>query len=73
MCVCRFVDDEADPKLQSKLLEDAAYTKSKILTLLEDINVYHRKQPYVTRCLHTLSKSIPKSAFGKQVDTYSVL
>ncbi|KAF6022746.1 ORC3 [Bugula neritina] len=71
----KFVDDEADPKLQSRLLEDAAYTKSKILTLLEDINVYHRKQPYVTRCLHTLSKSIPKSAFGKQLREvyYSVL
>ena len=63
----RFVENETDPKIQIKLLEDDSYTQKTILSLIEEINNYHNKQPYILRCLHSLVKDLPGCGFGKQV------
>lgn len=61
------MESETDPGIQIKLLENDSFTQKKILALIEHIDVYHRKQPYLLKCLHSLVKDLPSCSFGKQV------
>lgn len=65
------MEEELDADRQINLLTDDSYTKQAVLTLISNVETYHRIQPYLLTCLHHLVKDLPGSIFGRQVNEFS--
>ena len=68
----RYVETEEDPATQIKLITDDSYTQQTVLKLISNMETYHKKQPYLLKCLHNLVMDLPSTNFGKQVGIFHI-
>ena len=68
----RYVEAEEDPATQIKLITDDSYTQQTVLKLISNMETYHKKQPYLLKCLHNLVMDLPSTNFGKQVGIFHI-